>query len=161
MFFIIETVFLVGVAGVSFLAGFGLTLGKAKKSATDDWNQSNASSTTTSGQKVKVSDPQIELARKQVKLHQEATKLGLRALGWGTFYAVSGVTIFSLLVWKMLGVNNLNEFRNKVGSFLPRLTNEQANNNSRTQFDSLTDLIQYIIDEDNKNKSKSNVTSEK
>ena len=135
-----EALFLMTTAGLSFLVGFGFTLGRAKKSETKQ----------TSG---RLTELQVQSLQKQVKLHQEATRLGVRALAWGTFYAVSGVAIFSAVVWKMLGVNDLKEFRAKVGSFLPQITNPDSSV-GRNEFNSLTDLIQYIIDEDNKGKNK-------
>lgn len=142
----IESVFLIGVASVSFLAGFGLTLGKAKKSANDQWQSSQ---NDQKGPRP-ITASSLDSARHQVKLHREATQLGVRALGWGTLYAVSGVTFICTLIWKASGATSLQDFRMKIGSLLPRLTPE--NNTGRVNFESLTDFMQYIIDEDEREK---------
>lgn len=143
--FTTEIVFLVATAGISFLAGFGLTLSRAKKAASQDFAQQP-------GDNARLTQPQIESLQKQVRLHQEATKLAIKALGRGTLYAVSGVAVFSLIIWKMLDVKDFQQFRAKVGSLLPRISSPEANV-GRRDFASLTDLLQYIIDEDDKVKS--------
>lgn len=33
--------------------------------------------------------------------------LALKALGWGTFYAVTGFTAFSFAVWKLIGAKDV------------------------------------------------------
>ena len=45
----------------------------------------------------------------------------------------------------------LEEFRLKVGNMLPRIPKNYPPQ-GRTEFENLTDLLQYIIDEDNKEK---------
>lgn len=143
---IIESIFLFGVASVSFLAGFGLTLGKAKKSASDQWQSDQVDQ---NGRRP-MSAASLDSARQQVRLHREATQLGVRALGWGTLYAVSGVALLSTIIWKLSGASSLEDFRRRVGNLLPRLTPES--NSGRVQFSSLTDFLQYIIDEDEREK---------
>ena len=46
----------------------------------------------------------------------------------------------------------LEEFRLKVGNMLPRIPKNYPPQ-GRTEFENLTDLLQYIIDEDNKDKA--------
>lgn len=54
----------------------------------------------------------------------------------------------------------LEEFRNKMGNALPRITN--PNPKGKTEFQSLTELMRYIIDEDEKSKAaKSSSQNEK
>ncbi|GAB1604863.1 transmembrane protein 242-like [Argonauta hians] len=75
-----------------------------------------------------------------------------RALAWGTFYAVSGVSLLSFAIWKMLGVHNMVEFRQKIQSMMPKVSKKQPE--GRTEFKNLTDLMQYIIELDAEEKKK-------
>ncbi|XP_068248938.1 transmembrane protein 242 [Palaemon carinicauda] len=86
-------------------------------------------------------------------LHSAGGALAMRALGWGTFYAVTGFSLFCLGVWKLSGASNLQEFRMKAGSILPKIPKNDPPQ-SRTEFEGLTDLLQYLIDEDAKKKIK-------
>jgi len=79
----------------------------------------------------------------------------MRALGWGTLYACSGFTLFCVTVWKALGVNDLQEFRLKVGNLLPTIPKNNPPK-SRTEFSSLHDLLEYIIQESDKSQNKNN-----
>ncbi|EEC03028.1 conserved hypothetical protein [Ixodes scapularis] len=58
------------------------------------------------------------LSSKQVP--ESGSSLALRALGRGTLYSVAGFSLFCLVVWKAMGVKNLEEFRYKI--FLARDT---------------------------------------
>ncbi|CAL1273909.1 unnamed protein product [Larinioides sclopetarius] len=84
------------------------------------------------------------------ELPESGGALAMRALGWGTFYAVSGFSIFCFGVWKMMGVKNLEEFRMKVGNTLPRIP--KSENPGRSEFKNLRELLNYIIEEDKKGK---------
>ena len=59
------------------------------------------------------------------------------------------LTVWS--VWKLAGVNNLAEFREKVGSMLPRIP-RQSPPQGRTEFTGLNDLLQYLVDRDQQEK---------
>lgn len=74
--------FLTGVAGASMLGGFGMTLGMAKKKDPHMFNKGMMG------------------AR---ELHEAGGALAMRALGWGTFYAVTGFSIFCFCAWKLTG----------------------------------------------------------
>ena len=74
--------FLVYVTLISGLAGFGLTVAKARKSSPKDVNTINA----------------------------EGTKLAMRALGYGTAISVSGCGLLVLAVAKALGVSSVRVF---------------------------------------------------
>ncbi|XP_014771325.1 transmembrane protein 242 [Octopus bimaculoides] len=76
-----------------------------------------------------------------------------RALAWGTLYSISGVSLLTFAVWKMLGVHNLVEFREKIQSLMPKVPKKQPQE-GRTEFKNLTDLMQYIIDIDAEEKKK-------
>lgn len=124
--------FLTGVAGISMLGGFGMTLGMAKKK---DPNMFNKGMMGTR------------------ELHEAGGALAMRALGWGTLYAVAGFSIFCFGIWKLMGVKDLQEFRMKAGSVLPRIPKNNPPQ-GRTEFEGLTDLLQYLIDEDERKRPK-------
>ena len=67
---------------MSFLSGFGYAIGQVKK---------KDKTPMTSSQ----------------QLHYAGQTLAMRALGWGTVYAVSGFSIFCFAIWKLMGVNNV------------------------------------------------------
>jgi len=53
-------------------------------------------------------------ARQAVALQETGAALASRALAWGTLYAVGGCGILFFSIWKMMGVQNMSEFRQKV-----------------------------------------------
>ncbi|XP_029841775.2 transmembrane protein 242 [Ixodes scapularis] len=124
-----EGAFLAGVAGSAALFGFGMTIAMAKKRDPEMFTQGLLSS-------------------KQIP--ESGSSLALRALGRGTLYSVAGFSLFCLVVWKAMGVKNLEEFRYKVGSALPRIPKNEPQ--GRTEFASLRELLNYLIDESNKKK---------
>lgn len=77
------------------------------------------------------------------QMTETGASLAMRALGWGTLYAVAGCTVFFYSIWKLSGVNNMKEFRMKVGSLLPRIPKNDPPQ-GRTEFSGLTDLLTYI-----------------
>ncbi|XP_055597129.1 transmembrane protein 242-like [Uranotaenia lowii] len=114
--------FLAGVAGASALAGFSKTLMSAKKS-----------------------DPQFfeKGIQGSIVMQETGASLAMRALGWGTLYAVLGTGAICFGVWKMTGATNMKEFRESMGSILPRIPKNDPPR-SRTEFEGLTDLMQYL-----------------
>lgn len=126
---LVETSFLLSVAGISILGGFGMALAMAKKK-----------------------DP-VYFFKGMVptkELPESGGSLAMRALGWGTLYAVTGFSAFCFGVWKLMGVKNLEEFRNKVGNALPHIP--RSENPGRSEFKNLRELLNYIIEESDKNK---------
>ncbi|XP_075552692.1 transmembrane protein 242 [Dermacentor variabilis] len=124
-----EAAFLFGVAGAAAIFGFGMTLAQAKKRDPETFAEG-----LTASQNV----------------HESGSKLALRALGRGTLYSVTGFSLFCFLAWKAIGVSNLEEFKLKVGSILPRIPKNEPQ--GRTEFSSLRDLLNYIIEESDKKK---------
>ncbi|XP_042868989.1 transmembrane protein 242-like [Penaeus japonicus] len=122
--------FLTGVAGASMLGGFGMTLGMAKKKDPHMFNKGMIGARD---------------------LHEAGGALAMRALGWGTFYAVTGFSLVCFCVWKLTGSRDLQEFRMKAGSILPKIPKNNPPQ-SRTEFEGLTDLLQYLINEDERKK---------
>ena len=64
--------------------------------------------------------------------------------------SVSGFSLFCIGIWTLSGAKNFEEFRYKAGSILPNLNRNR--DKGRTEFANLTELFQYVIDEDNKKK---------
>ncbi|CAD7076716.1 unnamed protein product [Hermetia illucens] len=114
-------VFLTSVGAVSALVGFSKTLATAKRQD-EKFLQ--------------------EAAMSRAHLLDDASRLAMRALGWGTLYAILGTGAFCYGVWKLSGAQNFQEFRQKAGSVLPKLSSNDPPQ-SRTDFDGLTDLLKY------------------
>lgn len=74
------------VGGISALFGFFRTLGKAKKSESKIIEKGGI---------------------KAAVLLDEGSALAMRALGWGTLYAVLGTGTFCFGVWKLSGAKNV------------------------------------------------------
>ncbi|XP_015120718.1 transmembrane protein 242 [Diachasma alloeum] len=126
--------FLGAVTGISAIIGFGTTVAAVRKK-----------------------DPKyFEEGVVGVKGSTEAgVSLAMRALGWGTVYAVTGCSLIFYGIWKLSGATNAREFREKMGSILPRIPKNNPPQ-SRTEFEGLNDLLTYISDEWGKDKSKDN-----
>ncbi|XP_015903600.2 transmembrane protein 242 isoform X2 [Parasteatoda tepidariorum] len=128
---LLETSFLLTVTGVSVVGGFGMALAMAKKK-----------------------DPVYFLKGMMAtkELPESGGSLAMRALGWGTLYAVTGFSAVCYGIWKLMGVNNLEEFRQKVGKNLPTIP--KSENPGRSDFKNLRELLNYIISESEKEKKK-------
>ncbi|XP_077540787.1 transmembrane protein 242 [Haemaphysalis longicornis] len=124
-----EAAFLAGVAGAAAIFGFGMTIAQAKKRDPETFAQGLTASEA---------------------LHESGAKLALRALRRGTLYSITGFSLFCFVVWKAMGVSNLEEFKLKVGSLLPRIPKNEPQ--GRTEFSSLRDLLNYVIEESEKKK---------
>ncbi|KAG0710063.1 Transmembrane protein 242 [Chionoecetes opilio] len=96
--------FLTGVAGVSMLGGFGMTLGMVKKKDPNMFNKGMMG------------------AR---EVHEAGGALALRALGRGSLYAVAGFSVFCLSVWKLSGAKDLQDF-GKGGKYLPKIPKKRS-----------------------------------
>ncbi|KAJ1522845.1 hypothetical protein ONE63_001994 [Megalurothrips usitatus] len=116
------TAFMAGVAGVSALFGFGATLSYAKKKDPVSFDKGLVMGTS---------------------LSESGAALAMRALGWGTVYAVGGCGILFYSIWKLSGCSNLHEFRMKMGNKLPTVRKNDPPQ-SRTEFDGLSDLMRYL-----------------
>ncbi|XP_029214038.1 transmembrane protein 242-like [Acropora millepora] len=89
--FLPETIFLAGVTFASMVGGFGYAIGQARRRSPEPLNAST----------------------------HEGVKLALRALGWGTVLAVSGVGLLVLGVKTVFGVKDAKEFGIKMKNILP------------------------------------------
>ncbi|XP_040167567.1 transmembrane protein 242 [Anopheles arabiensis] len=114
--------FLAAVGATSAVAGFSKAIMSAKKSDPKYFDKGLHGS---------------------LALHEAGTSLALRALGWGTLYAILGTGTICFGIWKLSGAKNMEEFRQAVGSAFPRVPRNDPPT-SRTEFEGLTDLMQYL-----------------
>ena len=94
----------------------------------------------------------MEQIRREQALQESGAALARRALGWGTFYAVAGCGLIFFSVWKLMNVNNLTEFREKAGSWLPKIPKKPVQPGERTEFSGINDFLHYIIEKDKEEK---------
>lgn len=85
---VIAAAFLGLVGGLSALFGFSKTIGKTK--------QLHNKLVEKSGREASI-------------LFDEGSALAVRALGWGTLYAVVGTGVFCYGVWKLSGAKNVSQ----------------------------------------------------
>ena len=123
------------ITSFSILTGFGYSVSATKKKETKHYPK--------------------ELEKKLHNLHSSGADLARKALFRATLYTFSGFSFFCLGVWKLSGASNFNEFRHKIGGVMPKLS-KPSDKQGRTEFENLTDLFQYVIDEDNKSKQINN-----
>ena len=86
------------------------------------------------------------------KIHEAGARLALRAFGIGSLFAFGGVGFIAFSIWKLSGAKDFAQFRQRAGGILPEIPKSE-NPKGRTEFSGLTDLLQYIIDEDEKEKA--------
>ncbi|XP_049865991.1 transmembrane protein 242 [Pectinophora gossypiella] len=117
--------FLAAVAGISGVVGFSATLSAAKKT-----------------------DPKYFNKGLQVGLDaaDAGAILALRALGWGTLYAVAGTSCLCYGIYKLSGATDLKDFRIRMGNLLPVLPRNNPPR-SRTEFSGMNDLLTYLSED--------------
>uniref|UniRef100_T1IUG1 Transmembrane protein 242 n=1 Tax=Strigamia maritima TaxID=126957 RepID=T1IUG1_STRMM len=120
-------VFLSSVTGMSVLFGFGMALSMAKR---------KDPSSFTKGL----------IASKEAGLVDSGGALAMRALGWGTVYAIGGFSAFLLVSWKLLGLHNIKELPDKMKAIMPSVP--QPESTGRSDFKSFRELMEYIIESD-------------
>lgn len=113
------------ITGFSVLIGFGSTLSMVRKQDPKSFQEGVV---TAKG------------------LHESGASLAVRALGWGTLYAFSGCGILFYGIWKLSGAKTAEEFRYKMGSWLPKIPRNDPPQ-SRTEFEGLTDFLKYVSED--------------
>lgn len=116
--------FLAGVTGVSILFGFGTTLAAAKKKDPHFFDQGLTG--RIEGQAAEsISNETVTAMRRRVPGSiasvEPGASLAIRALGWGTLYAVTGCSVLFYGIWKLMAVND-------VSIILPQYTTSINNN---------------------------------
>ncbi|XP_050557113.1 transmembrane protein 242 [Spodoptera frugiperda] len=124
--------FLATVAGISAFIGFGATLSRARKTDPKYFSKGLHGSP---------------------ELADAGAILALRALGWGTVYAIAGTSCLCYGIWKLSGAKDLKDFRVKMGNMLPVLPKNNPPT-SRTEFSGLNDIMTYVAEEYGKPKDK-------
>ena len=145
---IVSSVFLLSLTGASVLGGFGLTLSRARKrdpAAFEQGLMPGAGAGSAEGGIVPGA------LSEEARLAEAGTQLAVRALKRASFYAVGGFSLFCFCAWKLSGASDLQDFRQRAGKILPRIPKNDPPQ-SRTEFSGLNDLLQYVIDEDEKKK---------
>ncbi|KAG8243281.1 hypothetical protein J6590_048424 [Homalodisca vitripennis] len=116
------TLFLTSVGGAAALAAFGATLMSVRREDAAAFDKGMVSTR---------------------EIPESGVQLATRALKWGSFYAVCGVAAISAGIWFLSGASNMAEFKEKMGSILPRIPRNNPPQ-SRTEFEGLTDLMNYL-----------------
>ena len=149
--------FLAFAGGFGLFAGFAGALGQTKKQdpAGFDRGMTGLDPAREAAKEEAVrrlDSAALEKIRRDQALQETGAALARRALGWGTLYAVAGCGVLFLSVWKLMNVNNLTEFREKAGSWLPKIPKNPAQPGERTEFSGINDFLHYIIQKDKEEK---------
>jgi hypothetical protein len=78
-----------------------------------------------------------------IEMADTGAQLALRALGYGTILAIVGTGSICFAIWKLSGAKDLQDFRMKAGSILPKIPKNEIPT-SRTEFEGLNDLMEYL-----------------
>ena len=113
------------------LGGFGFALGRTKKRETS----------------TKLTE-QVNATR----LFDDGQQLAVRALRRATIYSLTSVVSLTCFMWFISGrPKTFGEFRQWTGSWLPSIkSKKKREEEGRTEFKNLTELMQYLSDEDQK-----------
>ncbi|CAF1318571.1 unnamed protein product [Adineta steineri] len=126
------------ITACGLLGGFGFALGRTKKRETTAKLTRQANAT---------------------QIFDDGNRLAVRALRRASIYSVTGVLSFTCFLWLISGrPNSFEEFRLRIGSSLPSIKSKKSKGEKeeqgRTEFESLTEFMQYLSDEDKKLKEK-------
>lgn len=149
--------FLAFTGGFGLFAGFASALGQAKKQDPSSFDK-GLTGLDPATEKVKqeavrnLDSATLEKLRREAALHESGAALARRALAWGSVYAVAGCGLLFLSVWKLMGVSDMKEFREKVGDILPRIPKNPPKPGERTEFSGINDFLGYIIEKDKEEK---------
>ncbi|GLV41363.1 uncharacterized protein CBL_06593 [Carabus blaptoides fortunei] len=121
-------IFLTCVTGISAMIGFGTTIMAAKKQDPKYFGKGIVGT---------------------IEMTETGASLALRALGWGSLYAVTGCSVLFYTIWKVSGAKDLKEFRHKVGLVLPRVPKNDPPQ-GRTEFSGMNDLLSYLANQKSK-----------
>ena len=110
MFRGIAAAFLAGVTGVSILFGFGSTLAAAKKKNPHLFDQGLTGRIEKPAMEPISSEAATPVRRRvpvSISSVEPGASLAIRALGWGTLYAVTGCSVLFYSIWKLMDVNDV------------------------------------------------------
>jgi len=151
--------FLTIIGGIGVLAGFSGAVAAVKKQDPSHFDQGLAKSKSINQVYLNRNNKQIHRRGKHINSHQIASELNqsgaalaVRALGYGSLFAVLGCSALFFTIWKLTGAKDLKDFRIKAGSILPRIPKNDPPV-GRTEFTGINDFLTYVIEEDNKKKN--------
>jgi len=149
--------FLAFAGGFGMMAGFGGALSQAKKQDPGHFDKGMtgldpAEEAAKTDAMKKMDNAAMEKIRNARAVHESGAALASRALGWGTVYAFAGCGLLFYSVWKLIGAQNLKEFREKAGSILPKIPKKPKEPGERTEFSGINDFLTYIIQKDKEEK---------
>eukprot|EP00092_Neocalanus_flemingeri_P021663 GFUD01023500.1.p1 GENE.GFUD01023500.1~~GFUD01023500.1.p1 ORF type:complete len:203 (+),score=72.38 GFUD01023500.1:70-609(+) len=149
--------FLAFAGGFGMLAGFGGALSQVKKQDPGHFDKGMtgldpAEEAAKTEALRKMDNAAMEKIRNARAVHESGAALAAKALGWGTVCAFAGCGLLFFSVWKLMGVNNLREFREKTGNFLPKIPKKAKEPGERTEFSGINDFLTYIIEKDKEEK---------
>ena len=89
-------------------------------------------------------------------LFNDGQRLAIKALRRASIYSLTGVFSFTCFLWLISGKPKaFSEFRTWAGSWLPSIKSKKPiEEEGRTEFENLTEFMQYLIDEDKKLKDR-------
>ena len=103
LIFFLGAVFLAGITGIFLISGFSSTLTVLKKNNSKLFNKCNTKS----------------------KNHNDTgTDLALKALGWGSFFSITGCSALCYSIWKLSGATSFEDFRIKIQNLLPKISKD-------------------------------------
>ncbi|XP_052811194.1 uncharacterized protein LOC128238914 [Mya arenaria] len=79
------------------------------------------------------------------KLQLKSQRLASKALALATVVTVPTIGLLVLGVFKLMGVNNLKEFKTRLNEYFPKKPSQ-----GRTEFENLKELADYLVSEDRK-----------
>lgn len=123
------------ITACGLLGGFGFALGRTKKRETTAKLTRQANATM---------------------LFDDGQRLAVKALRRASVYSLTGVFSLTGVLWLISGrPKSFAEFRLWTGSWLPSIQSKKNKEaEGRTEFNNLTEFMQYLIDEDKKLKEK-------
>ena len=133
---LIPGVYFTFLTACGLLGGFGFAAGRTRKRETTTKLARQANAT---------------------QLFDDGQRLAARALRRASFYSLTGVLSFWAVLWLLGGrPTTFKEFRQWTGSWLPSIKakKSEGEEEGRNDFKSLTELMQYLSDEDEKLKEK-------
>ncbi|CAF0877138.1 unnamed protein product [Rotaria sp. Silwood1] len=132
---LLPSVYFAFITACGLLGGFGFALGRTKKRE-------------TTAKLTKKANASI--------LFDDGHRLATKALRRASIYSLTGVLSLTGFLWLISGKpKTFAEFRMWTGSWLPSIKSKNTKEDEgRTEFKNLTELMQYLIDEDNKLKNK-------
>ncbi|XP_077864910.1 transmembrane protein 242-like isoform X2 [Saccoglossus kowalevskii] len=98
---------LTGVAGAAMLFGFTTTLAMTKKRSPTMFNKGF-------------------LPVASSEMPESGAALGLRALGWGTLFSVSGVGFLTVVFCKVFSIQSISDFKDTIQSIAPTIKRNEV-----------------------------------